>query len=271
MDAWHVTIAAEGRVRLFPEPAQRLRAIRAALRTLGPRLWSFGFVDDHDHFVVRARKDEIALVAGNLRRVLRKCDGAPDLQPAHRKPVDGRPHLLRLLAYHVEQPAKHGLLLGDAHPAAWNGSSFSDLAGARRLPGFAAAELGRELPRVDVAALVLRAAGLGEVSPAGDDDLAAAGTMALWEAVLSAAGLPGALRDTPEEVAARAAFVRLVGEAGLDRAEGAGVLGHTARSWRRLELREADPALLAAVRKRVAIDRAASRTRLVSATTVATA
>ncbi len=134
---WHLTLAAVGRINLFPTREERLAAARTVVNVEAPvLLWCA--VDDHLHLVVEG--EHLGHLGGALRRRLARRG---PVQPAHIKPVEGRRHLVTLVDYLLRQPAKHDL---DVHPALWEGSCFPDLVRARRM-GFDGAPLERALPR----------------------------------------------------------------------------------------------------------------------------
>ena len=143
MRIYHLTLAVRGRRALARDEAERRLLMRAIARTCGASLLLPGVADDHLHAVIRTLRP--GYLARDLARVL--GNRRPDLtfKPPHFALVDTRAYLAWLVRYLLEQPAKHGL----PGPAAlWTGCCFQDLVGARLLPGFSAAGLANELPRM---------------------------------------------------------------------------------------------------------------------------
>lgn len=240
MQPWHLTFVTRGRRTLFSDPDALTRAVRVLARVGEGRVLTFCIVDDHAHVVLNAASRPSAGYAGSgLSRALMAA-GAPQLEPTHVREVDGRAHLESLVAYLARQPAKHGL---PEHPATYVGSAAVDLLGARRLPGFDARLLGAALPRLDVAALVARVCGVPRIGPAPDEQIARLSPAALWTAALAAGGVAAFDRD-PHAVALRAA--------GATFARGPHDL--PVRTFQRSRARRADPRLVDAIRRRVAVE-----------------
>lgn len=242
MQPWHITVASQGRTTLLVGPSAILRGVRAVTRVVGERLLLFSLVDDHLHLVVLT--DEPGRVAAGVNRALRAA-GAPPLQAAHLREVDGRNHLITLIGYLCRQPQKHGLA---DDPATYPGSCAPDLLGLRALPHFDAARIAQALPRVDVRAEVARSCGVAptRLRAASDTELHELPTLALWHLACAAGGITGEERDY-HAVALRRAF------AGLVRAPRAlpGTHGFGRRTLFTLRARPPDPRLLSAIRRRV--------------------
>lgn len=242
MQPWHLTVAAVGRHTLFPERAALTRAVRALARVTRGRMLTFCLVDDHAHVVVNApTRANAGYVGGVVSRALSGA-GAPALQPTHVREVDGRRHLEHLVGYLVLQPARHGL---SEHPAVWVGGAAVDLLGARVVPGFEPTALAAALPRLDVPAHVARLCGLPRFP---EVPIEALSPEASWQAALAAgAVLPGE-RDR-HAVAMCTAWASVAPAAGP-------IAG---RTFRRRRGGEVDPRLLAALRRRVALDALVAR------------
>ncbi len=141
--AWfHLTLSVDGRLPLGIDAPTRRRARHQLLRLHGDRIGSLALCDDHGHLLVEDQAQHVGFLAGGVRRSLQAIAQRP--VHAHVRPVDERSHLLRLLAYHAEQPARHGF---PGHPVLWPDGSAGDLVGARRTPGFRPELVRRWLPR----------------------------------------------------------------------------------------------------------------------------
>ncbi len=250
----HITLATEGRERLFPEDADLLEATRAVARIGGRAQLLFGIVDDHVHSVVDGDETVARYVAASLSRVLARLPGGRPLAPARIRPVNGRPHLEWLVPYVVTQVSKHGL---DAHPAAWPGSCCLDLIGARRLGGFDPSRLEAALPRYPLAEAVMRSVGLDFPLELPDaDGLRELGASHLWRAAGAAIGVQEPVRNLPVEVAARGVYAVLTQEAGIVDREAREAAGLSRSTWYRMLKGPADAALLGIVRRQIGLQQA---------------
>lgn len=253
---WHLTLSAEGRHALFPSEERRRAAVRALSRVAADRLLLFCVVDDHVHLVVQGERAAAGLLARALSRSLQPIS-AGGLQPAHIREVSGRSHLEGLVRYLLTQPARHGL---DVRPALWSGSCFADLVGARHVAPGLGARLSEALPRYRLRA-AYAAVGLPEAPlvPATDAELRAAGATALVRAAGSVLAVgPALLGKAAPVVLARRAAVILASTAGIHTEEIAWALGQPPRSVRRLAEVPVPPAVLAALRLRLALEAAAA-------------
>ena len=258
MQATHLTFAADGRLALFPSEAQRRAAVRAIVRVGGARILLFCLVDDHVHVVVYAPTQETGRLSRALLLAMRLFLAA-DLAPAHPRPVDNRAHLLWLVRYLLLQPAKHGLA---GHPALWSGSCFADLAGARRVPGWAppiAEALPRWRLREAFALLGLPAASLCPMEDLGDQPP----SRLLAAAAFALAVDPALEGRRAEVVRARRVAAALLEEAGHPIRGIAVRLRVDPTSVRRL-VSGADPADLRAARMWLALQAAAASPPLVA-------
>ena len=131
MEIWHLRLSSDGRHPLFPSEQERRAAVRVIVARAGLWLVVFGIVDDHVHLILVSDRKRAAKVARAVKLGLRSISVMP-FEPPYLELVKTRPHLLRLAAYVIEQPRKHGL---DVHPALWSGSCFADIVGARHIEG----------------------------------------------------------------------------------------------------------------------------------------
>lgn len=253
MEIWHLRFSSDGRHPLFRSELERRQAVLVLCHAAGAWLVTFGIVDDHLHVVVvcsrqRAGRISRALVLG-LRPIARLA-----FEPSFVKPVESRKHLMRLMDYTIEQPARHGLTV---HPVLWSGSAFSDIVGARAISGLRL-RIHDVLPRYRSA----DAWGAAGLSPTGVPSLSAegirqAGLPSIVEAASHAACAPPRPRGrTPREVTARAAVVALAHTAGYRKADIASTLAITTEGVRKLGHRRPDEGVLRATRLRLAIARA---------------
>ncbi len=238
---WHLTLAAEGRLPLFPDRAHTLAAVESVLRSATPVLL-FCAADDHLHLLTEGERPWH--LAAELRRYA--LAGRALLAP-HFKPVTQRRHLLNLVDYLLRQPAKHDL---DTHPALWEGSSFLDLVGARRV-GFDPEPLLRALPRLHHRDW-LSPVGLRELPvPA---EVVGMGLAEVARAVAVAAGLDGLPGPrTAQRMRARRALAHLGDEMGTSVERTAEVLGISSRSVRRLRYEGDERQLMEAARTWLAL------------------
>lgn len=249
---WHLTIAADERLALFPTPTVRRHAVRALVRVGGPRVLLFFVADDHAHLVLAG--DAPGRLAQRLALAWRPFASSA-LQPARVRPVESRGHLASLVPYVLGQARHHGL---SGHPADQVGSCFADLVGARAI-GFATVPLREALPRL-ASEEVYGAVGLPVLEPA--EDLAGASLPALVRATADALAVDDLGAREPAVVRARATLARLARAQGYQPARAAEALGTTPRHLRRLEAVPAWPELEYALRMRVRLAEAMSRTDL---------
>jgi hypothetical protein len=224
--------------------------VRTLARAAGGDLALFSVVDDHVHLVLLADPPRLGRLTRTLVLGLRAVAVAP-VESARVRPVESRAHLESLVPYVLGQLAHHGL---PGHPALWTGSCFTDLVGARRLPGLTL-RLAEALPRL-ARARVLDAAGLpGRLpDPASDQALRAGGPARLAAALTAAHAVPADLAgNTSAVVTARRAFAQLGRACGMAPADVAWTLGVTPRAARRLLAPPAPEPLLHAARLRHAL------------------
>ena len=241
---------------MFRTEIERRLAVLVLVRAAGPWLVTFGLVDDHVHVVVVCSREQAGKVSRAIVLGLRPIAGMA-FEPSYIKPVQTRSHLLRLVAYTIEQPAKHGLA---THPALWSGSAFSDIVGARAIEGFHL-RIPDVLPRYRQAD-AWNAAGLSRdgLPLLPDEGILAVGLPSLVEAASHAVCAPPRLRGrTPREVRARAAVVALGRVAGFRGTDIASTLGITSEAVRKIGLRPPDERVLRATRLRLTIVRAVDR------------
>ena len=254
MEIWHLRFSSEGRHPLFPTEGQRRAAVTVVVQRAGPYLITFGIVDDHLHIVLvcdraTAGKLSRALLLG-LRPIARR-----EFESPYIKPVENRSHLLRLVGYTIEQPAKHGL---DTHPALWSGSAFPDIVGARVICRLRISDV---LPRYRTAE-AWKAAGLSPqgVSPLEVGLLRSADVEALTVAASFVANAPPELSGrTAPETRARALVVSLAREAGLPTHDVTVALDISREAARKLSKRPVEDHDLEAVLLRMRIEMAVAR------------
>jgi hypothetical protein len=245
---WHLTLAAEERLTLFPTESQRRRAVRALVRVLGPAALLFFVADDHLHVVVCGTRELAGRLAQALALALRPIATA-ELDAARIRPVNGRAHLESLVPYVLDQATRHGL---PGRPSDQIGSCFADLVGAR-VVGFSNRPLRDALPRLTSDDL-FAAVKLPPILPVADlagvplPELVRAGGEAVAADVLAG--------KQPHLVQGRATVARLAVRAGYRREHVARALGTTPRSVQRLLAGPPVPQLDVAVRTRIALDRA---------------
>lgn len=226
--------------------------MRCILR-VAPETILFCVVDDHLHVVVVADRARTGRIAASLLQALRPI-AAARLLPARATPVETRRHLEFLAdRYILEQSKKHGL----SEPLALDeGSCFLDLVGARVVDPAIPTRLVRALPRY-LLRRAHRAVGLEEKPiPRLQDEvirsLGAARVAAASECSLAAA--PGSRGNGPVERLARCATVKLATSVGIAIAEVAFALRITRSSAVRLAHRPVPRSVVAAIRKRLALE-----------------
>lgn len=142
-----------------------------------------------------------------------------------------------------------------AHPATWAGSCFSDLVGARVIPGFDATAIEALLPRLrqDV---ILRHVGIAaeEVRPASEEALRSTPPGALLLAACAALALPPRPRGRAAgAVQARRTVAVLGRAAGFSARQIADTLEMSASQVRRLSLSSLPPRIEQATRRQVTL------------------
>ncbi len=138
----HITLVVRGRNTYARNLAERRATVRTLARIGGRALLLFNVVDDHIHVV--ARHETPRRLARDLRSALKATRPDLVLKPPHLEHIDSRAYLRSLVRYVFQQSAKDGL----GADALWEGSSFLDLCGARRVPGIHPQPLLEELPRL---------------------------------------------------------------------------------------------------------------------------
>lgn len=250
MEIWHLRFSSDGRHPLFPGEAARRAAVLVVVRHAGSWLVVFGFADDHLHVTVQCTRAQAGKLSRALVLGLRPLSGL-GFEPSFIKPVLDRAHLKRLVGYFIEQPARHGL---PAHPAAWSGSCFSDIVGARFIgdPLLCVADV---LPRYRPTEAWV-SAGLDRwgIPPMSDEQIKGIGLSKVVDAAAFAVcANPQMNGRTAPETQARAIVVRLGRLAGFRNRDIAGILGISIEAVRKLGLRGVDDRAVRAARLRMAI------------------
>lgn len=222
---------------------EQVRALlRGLVRVCGTDLLLFCLVDDHLHVVVDS--DHPGRRSAAEQRMLRaRVEHA--LAPPHRRMVENRRHLRWLVRYVCTQ-VDHHALQGE-HQALFEGSCLQDLCGARAIPGWDPARIWSLLPR-DSARGLCAALDVPAPPPADARELAPAQVVRA-ALVAGASDLHGRMAHA---VAVRLAVTHLLGP----RPELQRLLGVGRRQLRWLAAQPADPALVRAVRVRLALEQA---------------
>lgn len=258
----HVVIASRSRRALARDESERRALVRALARVTAGRLLLFNLVDDHLHAVVRApwpgRMGDV------IHRVLRARRPDLKLKRPHVEPVGDQDHLLTLVKYVIRQTARHqlGAASGPAM-ALWTGSCVQDLLGVRVLPGFDAAPLRSELPRLGQRHLVeLVGLPVVRIDPADDLELARLGPASIVELAAAVWAVGPELRDkSPPSVAARALALRVASLVGIPLRATAGLLGVGVRAAEKLARRDVSPRALTALRRRLTLEQRIAEAR----------
>lgn len=255
MQAFHVTIVTAGRLPMFLEEGPRRAALHVLGRIFPKRLVVFAVVDDHVHLVVFATPEEVGLLARDLVFGLTPLASVALEQP-HIAPVTDDRHMRSLVRYSLEQFVHHGI---GEHPAISSGSCYPEMVGARTIHGLEL-QLERAFPREGTRPDPAPIVGLpsAPLAPASLLAVRRLGAYRLGIAAAFAAGTGGLPGLDPVNVAARRAAAHLGMEAEIDNGELAFALGMDRNTVRRLQSRAADPALVLAIRTRLALEQAAA-------------
>ncbi len=224
--------------------------VRTVARTLGGELLLFCVVDEHVHAVLAVVDGQASRRGAALAKALDWVIRA-DLARPHVSDVDGRGHLDHLVTYFIRQSVKHGL---PGHPASWTGSCLGDLVGVRVTAGFTREALKAALPRLTMDS-VLRRVELDRsaIEPADDDQLFAAGPVAVVGAAADALAVMPDERSGTAVIARRAA-VHLLAGVGYSTAVLARATDMKPRSIRSLLAQDTAVEVLELVRRRVTFD-----------------
>jgi len=206
MEILHVNLATPERATLFPTVAAQLRAVRTIVRLGRGRIVLFCVVDDHVHLLIFASRELAGRIVRGLVQAWNRLLGTR-LGPPFFRRVESRRHLEKLVPYVLDQTTHHEIR-SCPHPALWPGSSFADLIGARRLPGFDRALLDQALPRRSEQRFY-DAIGLAPLSPADDRSLRTAGLDHLVQATGRVIAQPRLTVRNPTSVRARRMLVRI--------------------------------------------------------------
>lgn len=249
---WHLVLESEGRQALFHEEAELCNAVRALAAIAGTEVLLFCVVDEHVHIVAFCTRERAGRLAQQLKLAFRVRCRVPLRHPTFIEPVESRIHLERLVAYVLRQPSHHDL---PVHPALWTGSCFLDLVGARSI-GALGQRIDKFLQRFRVSAALAYVGLSGDrVVPAGDDQLRCAGAVRLAAAARAALAVgPGAPAKWPEACAVRNAVCFLARTAGFSTNDTAAAVGTSRRTVQLLARKVPPPALVRAVRVRLALE-----------------
>ncbi len=251
MNTWHLTFATDGRNPLFPDESACRKAVRALGRVAGSSAVLFNVVDEHIHLVLWCDRPRCGRLAQALLRALRPLASAP-VDPARIKPVESRAHMKRLVDYVLSQTIHHDI---PVHPALWTGSCFSDLIGAREVPGLEL-QLKRALPRFRMRD-IYQAVGLtdGPLAPLPPEAVRSAGISRLVAATGATLAVgPTLSGNSAPVVHARRVTAQLAHQSQIAIADVAWALRITPRAAYRLLQPQVDVATSKAVRVRLALE-----------------
>lgn len=255
MRCWHLTFTDPLRHTFFPGEA----GLRAAVRTVGrvarDKLVIFSIVDDHVHLVLACREEHVRRSGRDLLFAFRPLSEV-EISPPHIRQVDGRRHLENLIRYLLLQPEKHGM---PGPTALWSGTCLPELVGARIGIRLCLSDV---LPRFRLRE-VFPTLGLPAqpIQPVSNADIRRLGAGRLVSAGLAAACLPPEPQGQGELlVRARNAISRLAWQADIPASEVAFANGVAPRSVYRHRAAPPDSLLEHAVRMRLALEEAATRT-----------
>jgi hypothetical protein len=239
---WHVTARLYDDRVITPSTFHRRRLARSLLR-IGQEsgLLAFAVADTHLHAIVVCDREtagrfawRIELSAQGLFRF-----GVP-FEPARLRPIADQKHLSNAFWYVLRQQQRHDI---EADPH-FDGSSLPDLVGLRVGAPWLLAQVRSLLPRV-------RGEGLRALLGNVDLTREPADLVHLRSAATSAACVADLGGRSDAVVAARVAAVHLAGS--LTAVRVAALLGLDAGTVRRLRRRRPDPALIAAIRRQLAL------------------
>ncbi len=258
MKPWHLTIASDGRLPLFPEAWRRDRALHRLVDVAGGDLALFCIVDEQAHVVSICDEEALVHRRRGLTRSFRGLAAAPILS-AHIRAIEDHAHMVDVFGFVLRQPEQHGL---SGHPALWPGNCLVDLLGARLLPGLELRIL-EALPRirerdalraVDLPVDRLPELGARQVRMLGPARIATAAA-AVHAANPALEGLG------KREVRGRRLACHVARQLGLSTAEIAACLGIDPRAARRLAMQPLDPRELQAFARRLALEELVARSQ----------
>ena len=163
MAVWHLGFSSTKRGALYPDEAQRRRAVHALVAVAGDHLALFNIVKEHKHALIR-KQGSIKKLGGDIKRALSAVSEEPLNDPWSER-IEGTKHKEALLRYFLRQPSHHD---ADEHDALWTGSCFLDLAGARIIDGLRL-QIWDLLPNVS-RSIIYRHVGLPSVEPVPGGD-----------------------------------------------------------------------------------------------------
>jgi REP element-mobilizing transposase RayT len=249
---WHLTYSSDGRFKIFPDEAERRKAI-VRLSRMDIVLLLFCIVEEHLHAVNKTEPSRAGRQAQAIQSAMQPLVDA-ELLPAFKRLVKDRGYLAWLIRYHVRQPIKHKV---KEHAALWSGSCFQDLVGARYVPGLAL-PLGKSLPQYNVTTVLSHLDLVpSSVAPLGNDAIQALGAKRLAAAAASAvAAGPRLDNRRTESVHAKRMAALVAREVGISDDEITWVLPITKRWVRCATPQQGDDKRLKAIRIRLALEEA---------------
>lgn len=241
--AQHVNCQLKDKRVIAPTPAERLIVMRLIFSLArGLKLLAAHVVDSHLHFLMLETRQQAMEFARRLESAIVQRLRLPvGFVPAHPEPVRNQAHLFRAFDYILRQQSKHGLN--------WDpfldSSNVPDLLGMRLVGGFTREYVKRYLPRIGRTDL-LRYYGIDTLEKS-DGQL-----QLLVPATCAAAALDDLLGRRVEVHRAKIAAVA-IGRLGYTTTELAETLGLRPRSVRDLAKQQADPDLVAAIRRQLGL------------------
>ena len=250
MAVWHLGFSSTKRGALYPDEAQRRRAVHALVAVAGDHLALFNIVKEHKHALIR-KQGSIKKLGGDIKRALSAVSEEPLNDPWSER-IEGTKHKEALLRYFLRQPSHHD---ADEHDALWTGSCFLDLAGARIIDGLRL-QIWDLLPNVS-RSIIYRHVGLPSVEPVTLEEIRMLGAVRLVAAASAAlAADPRLLGKGKLERRGRSLAVELARRAGIPASEMRWALALPKTSYYRALEEPVNELDMRAVRKRLALEEA---------------
>jgi len=250
MAVWHLGFSSTKRGALYPDEAQRRRAVHALVAVAGDHLALFNIVKEHKHALIR-KQGSITKLGGDIKRALSAVSEEPLNDPWSER-IEGTKHKEALLRYFLRQPSHHD---ADEHDALWTGSCFLDLAGARIIDGLRL-QIWDLLPNVS-RSIIYRHVGLPSVEPVTLEEIRMLGAVRLVAAASAAlAADPRLLGKGKLERRGRNLAVELGRQACISSSEMRWALAVPERSYYHALKQPVDERDMIAVRRRLALEEA---------------